>query len=690
MKARVGKITASHLRRQALIYIRQSTLRQVLENTESTERQYALRQRAADLGWVADQIRVIDQDLGHSGASASDRAGFQELVAEVSLGHVGLVMGLEVSRLARNSADWHQLLELCALTDTLICDEDGLYDPHDFNDRLVLGLKGTMSEAELHVLKSRLQGGIESKARRGELKAPLPVGFVYTSDNGVVLDPDAAVQQAIHLLFDTFARTGSAWKTVQFFTTHAIPFPRRVHNGPHRGELVWGPLVHGRVRQILHNPRYAGAFCFGRTHTRYTGDHKSHVELLPPSEWMALVHNAHPGYITWDHFEDIQRRLRDNAKTYDTANSAHSPREGLALIQGLVLCGRCGRRMTVRYHERQWGLVPDYVCQYEGIAEGQAICQSVPGQAIDATIGELVVTIISPTVLQQTLAVQEEYRQQMREVERLRQQEIDRARYEVHAAHRRYLLVDPANRLVAQSLETDWNTKLQILADLEATADRHHQEEPTLTPSQEAAIAALATDVPRLWADLATPQRERKRLVRLVIADVTLTRETEHILIQVRLHSGHTQTFRIPRPLTIGERRRTAASIVQQIDDLLNEGPENYVARVLNERGVRPVDGPCFTKDSVRHLREAHHLKSRRQRLRVQGWLTQNEVAAALHCGIATVKAWRRQGVLHAEAYNDHPEYLYAPLTYPIPNKGQWKRGWTATPEVMTQTEKEV
>ena len=512
------KITAAHLRRRAFIYIRQSTLRQVFENTESTERQYALRPRVQALGWAPDQIQVIDQDLGQSGASAADRQGFQTLVAEVSLGHVGLVMGLEVSRLARNSADWHQLLELCALTDTLIGDDDGVYDPHQFNDRLVLGLKGTMSEAELHILKSRLQGGIESKARRGELRAPIPVGFVYTPDHRVVLDPDQAVQDAIRLVFDTFARTGSAWTTVQYFTIHAVPFPRRIHNGPHRGDLVWGALVHSRVRQLLHNPRYAGAFCFGRTHTRYTGDHKAHVEPLPPDEWLALIRDAHPGYITWAQFEEIQQQLRQNAHTYDPDTVHRPPREGSALLQGIALCGRCGHRMTVRYHHRQGVAVPDYVCQRAGIEAGQALCQQIPGAAIDTAVGDLVVRTISPAALQAALAVQQDYVQQLEDVERLRQQEIERARYHVHLAQRRYLQVDPENRLVAQSLETDWNTQLQILQDLEAAHARRRRADPQITPEQQAAIAALATDIPRLWADPATPVRERKRLVRWVIA----------------------------------------------------------------------------------------------------------------------------------------------------------------------------
>lgn len=374
MLSHPSKISPSHLRRSALIYIRQSTMRQVLENTESTERQYALRQQAEALGWEAQNIHVIDQDLGQSGVSAADRAGFQALVAEVSLGHVGLVVGLEVSRLARNSADWHQLLELCALTGPWIYDEDGLYDPKEFNDRLVLGLKGTMSEAELHVLKSRLQGGLRSKALRGELKIGLPVGLVYQADNRVALDPDQAIQAAVRLVFETFSRTGSAWKTVRYFMLHHLTFPRQLRYGPHKGEVVWGALNHNRVRKLLHNPRYAGAFCYGRTHVRYTGDHKVHIEPVPLAEWLVLIPDAHPGYITWEQYQHNQEVLRANAQTFDAEDGPRPPREGSALLQGLVLCGRCGQRMMTHYRLHRGQQIPEYVCEHERVKGTTPLC----------------------------------------------------------------------------------------------------------------------------------------------------------------------------------------------------------------------------------------------------------------------------------------------------------------------------
>jgi DNA invertase Pin-like site-specific DNA recombinase len=300
MNSTPHKVTPRHLQRNAYLYVRQSTLRQVLENTESTKRQYALRERAVALGWPIERVITIDSDLGQSGASAADREGFQRLVTEVSLGRAGIVLGLEVSRLARNCSDWHRLLEICALTDTLILDEDGLYDPSHFNDRLLLGLKGTLSEAELHVLRARLRGGILNKAQRGELKNPLPVGLVYDLQDHVVLDPDRQVQQALTVFFATFERTGSATATVKAFRQQGLLFPRRLRRGVRKGELVWGPLVESRALQVLHNPRYAGAFFHGRTRSCPSKNGHDSCLRLPPEEWHTLLPNAHPGYITWE------------------------------------------------------------------------------------------------------------------------------------------------------------------------------------------------------------------------------------------------------------------------------------------------------------------------------------------------------------------------------------------------------
>ncbi len=426
---RSSKVTARHLRRQAYLYIRQSTLRQVMENTESTERQYALRQRAVALGWPIEQVVVIDRDLGQSGASTADREGFQQLVRDVGLGRVGLVMGLEVSRLARNSTDWHRLLEICALTDTLILDEDGLYDPAHFNDRLLLGLKGTFSEAELHVLRARLRGGIVNKARRGELEVPLPVGFVYDAAGRVTLDPDQRVQDTIRAFFDTFRRTGSATAIVKTFRDRQLLFPRHARHGIRDTGTRWVPLLHARALWILHNPRFAGAFFFGRNRQR-RGDTRIVIERLPRDEWTALIPNAHPGYITWEEFEDNQRRLRENAQAHGGDRRRSPAREGPALLQGLVVCGRCGDRMTVRYHRRHGGLWPTYVCQRRGIAQGAPICQSIPGRGLDDAIGGVLVETVTPLTLEMALIVQQEIQARLDETDRLHRRAVECARYE--------------------------------------------------------------------------------------------------------------------------------------------------------------------------------------------------------------------------------------------------------------------
>ena len=374
-----GKVTAARLRRDAYLYIRQSTLYQVANNTESTARQYDLRGRAVALGWPADRIHVIDIDQGHSGASSADREGFQHLVAEVSLGRAGIILGLECSRLARNNADWHRLLQICAHNDTLILDEDGLYDPTSFNDRLLLGMKGQLSEAELHFLRARLRGGILAKARRGELRLPLPIGLAYDSRGETVLDPDGGVRQAISLLFDTFTATGSAFAVVRAFRQAQLTFPARHRGGPRAGELYFRTLTHDQVLKILHNPCYAGAYCYGRARHITDLDGHHHTLIKPAEDWTVLLPDHHPGYITWPRYQANLQVLAANAAARGDNRTAGPAREGPALLQGLIVCGRCGRRMTVRYHTRADStIVPDYVCQNDGISNAGRSASTCP------------------------------------------------------------------------------------------------------------------------------------------------------------------------------------------------------------------------------------------------------------------------------------------------------------------------
>ena len=681
-------VTADHLQRDAYLYVRQSTLRQVMENTESTKRQYGLRERAVALGWPRDRVVVIDCDLGQSGAS-TDRAGFARLVSEVGLGRVGVVLGLEVSRLARTSVDWHRLLEICALTDTLILDEDGLYNPGHFNDRLLLGLKGTMSEAELHVLRSRLRGGILNKASRGELKAPLPVGLVYGVDNRVTLDPDQQVQAAVRLVFDTFRRTGSASATVRRFREEGLFIPRRLRAGPRQGEVVWGPLLHWRVLRLLKNPRYAGAFSFGRSRSTRTVKGSYRVRTLPQEEWHTLIRDAHPGYLTWEEYEENLRRLRENAQAHGKDRRKSPPREGPALLQGVVLCGRCGQRMTVRYHQRKERLVPSYMCQREGIERGQRFCQQVPGITLDEAVGTLLVDAVTPLALEVALSIQDELATRAEEIDRIRRQQVERAHYEADLAQRRYLRVDPDNRLVADSLEADWNHKLRGLVAAQDEYDQQCEADARLLNEQQRAqILALATNVPRLWRSADTSDQQRKRMVRLLIEDVTLRKERE-ITAHIRFRGGVTRTLTLPIPPRSWEMWLTAPSVVQEIDRLLDHHTESEIAGILNERGLRSGQGDVFTARLVAGIRHRNALEDRFARLRRAGLLTASEVADLLGICPDTAKRWRRAGLLACQAYDDR-SWLYEPPTDTTPVKWAHKLSRPASSKPVSSSPKEV
>ena len=651
------KVTANHLKREAYLYIRQSTPRQVLENTESTKRQYDLRQRAVALGWPVERINVIDNDQGHSAATA-DREGFQKLVAEVSLEKAGIVLGLEVSRLARNSADWHRLLEICALTDTLILDEDGLYDPRHFNDRLVLGLKGEMSEAELHVLRARLQGGILNKARRGELQCSLPVGFLYNAEGKPILDPDKQVQDSLRFFFDVFDRTGSARAVVKTFRHQGLLFPARLKTGPNKGALLWRDLAHSRALCVLHNPRYAGAFAYGRKRTRLRPDGRLSYKQAPREQWL-LFKDVHSGYISWGQYEENQQRLRENAYANGQDRRKSPPREGPALLQGLAICGVCGSRMTVRYHARETKLVSEYYCQRAGPDHIISVCQHIFGERLDHTIGQLLIDTVTPMALEVTLTVQQEIQSRLDEVDRLRKKQVERARYEADLAQRRYLHVDPANRLVADSLEADWNDKLRALTLAQEQYEEQRKYDRTaITEQQHARIMALAHDFPRLWQNPMTPNRERKRLVRLLLEDVTLL-QTEEVTAHVRFKGGITKTLTLPRPLNSWQGRKTPADLIAEIDRLLEHHTDQEIAVILNERGMRSGGRKAFTSFTVRRVRDAYRLKSRYDRLREKGLLTIEEVMARLKITRVWVRIWRDHGLLRAYPATDKNVFLY-------------------------------
>ena len=665
------KVTTEQLKRNAYLYVRQSTIRQVFENTESTQRQYALRDRAIALGWPAERVNVIDCDLGQSGASAADREGFQKLVTEVGLGRAGIVLGLEVSRLARNCCDWHRLLEICALTGTLILDEDGLYDPGHFNDRLLLGLKGTFSEAELHILKARLQGGIRNKALRGELKKPLPVGLAYDAQDHVILDSDRQVQQSFRTFYAVFERLGTALGTVKYFHRKGLLFPRRLRRGVRKGELVWGPLTHGRALQALHNPRYAGAFVHGRHQTCTTSSGRKGARQIPQEEWDIVIPGSHPGYITWEQYQRHRQQLRQYAQAYGLDRRKSPPGEGPALLQGLVVCGICGQPMTIRYRSVRGRLQPQYLCQREGIEHAEPICQSIPGQGIDDGIGQLLLELMTPVTLDVALAVQEELQSRLAEADRLRKQQVERARYEVELAQHRYMQVDPRNRLVADALEADWNDKLRALREQEEQYEQQRQADRVIVNEKvREEILALATDFPRLWRNPKTSDRQRKQMVRLLVEDATLLRGKQ-ITVHVRFKGGATRTLTLPIPPTAWQARLTRPEVIAEIDRLLDDSTDAQIAKQLNERGFSSGTKHSFTSRIVSKLRRGYRLKSRYRRLRKAGMLTLSEVARKLRVTPQTIKTWRSHGLLRGHLYNDKKQYLYQPLDGNAPVKSQ-------------------
>jgi DNA invertase Pin-like site-specific DNA recombinase len=655
------KVGADHLRRDAFLYVRQSSLRQVFENTESTKRQYALRDRAAALGWPIERVHVIDSDLGRSGAQSRDRDGFQHLVTEVAMGHAGIVLGLEVSRLARNNADWHRLIELAALSRTLIMDEDGIYDPAYFNDRLLLGLKGTMSEAELHILKSRLQGGILNKARRGELEMPLPIGLVDTADARVVLDPDRQIQDTVRLLFDTFRETGSACAVVRRLRGQKILFPRRIRRGIGKGDLLWSPIDHSRVLQILHNPRYAGAFAYGRTRTAYNAKLKPVQLRVRRSDWQVLIPDAHEGYISWAEYERNQVRLEHNASGFSPGLRGRMPRHGSALLQGRLLCGRCGARMRVHYEPFDGRLRPYYVCNEAVVRHAGKHCQWVRGAPVDEAIGNLLLQTVAPAAIEVALAVQQEIAQRVEQAAALRDAQLQRARYEAELARRRYLKVDPENRLVADALEADWNARLRDLDALQREHERQHEADRTLLdePARQR-IRALAADFPRIWNDDRTGAVERKRMLGLLIEDVTLL-VGDQVDIHVRWRGGRTQSLAVARPRPMSAVRKTPPQVVALIDELLETGTDRQIAARLNELGHRNWRSEPFTVKKVMLVRRAYALRSRFERLRERGMLTGEEVARQLGVSSSTVHQLGRRGILQRHLYGNNHRCLYEP-----------------------------
>ena len=682
------KITSDHLQKAAYLYVRQSSMRQVIENKESTQRQYALKNRALALGWKLDQIIVIDDDQGLSGTSTQDRKGFQRLVAEVGLGQVGLVMGLEVSRLARNNTDWHHLLEICALTDTLLLDEDGLYNPGFFNDRLLLGLKGTMSEAEIHFLHARLQGGILNKAKRGELKIRLPVGFVYDDSGKTVIDPDRQVKEAVEHLFSTFKRTGSAYAVVKHFRENDLKFPAHVRSGSHADEIVWKPLYHYRVLQVLHNPRYTGTFVFGQTRTRKNPiDGKAKVQNIPQDQWKVIIPELFEGYISLEQYQNNQKQLANNAAAHGKDRRRSPPGSGPALIQGMVLCGKCGQRMTVRYHTYNSELVPDYVCQRQGIETATRQCQFVQGGPVDEIISKILLEMVTPTILDVSMKVFEEIRTRHEELVQLHQTGLERARHEAELAQRQFLRVNPDNRLVADSLESRWNEALRTVTELKEKYECVIAEnENDMTSDNVKRIQKLAEDFPAVWNDPRTSAKERKRMVRLLIEDVTLLK-TDVIHVKVRFKGGDSIEKCVPIPPAGWKVHQTSTEVIERIREMAHTKMDSEIADKLNQQQLRSSTGLSFTSRRVYMLRRDYNIAGPYEHLREQGFLTAEELADRIGVYSGTVKRWGKAGILKSRSYNDRGMALFEDPGENLPNKWAKKKDLTLQSKLLNDTE---
>jgi len=675
------KVQSHHLERDAYLYIRQSSMKQVVENVESTKRQYALRARATALGWADDQIVVIDSDQGESGASAAWREGFRRLVTEVGLGRAGIVMGLEVSRLARNNADWHRLLEICALANTLILDEDGVYDPTNFNDRLLLGLKGTMSEAELHVLKARLRGGILNKVRRGEYRCVLPTGFVYGESGAVVLDPDAQVRETIAHFFATFTRVGSAHQTVKAFRDEGLRFPSRLR-APAAG-VIFRQLTASAAMRTLRNPRYAGAYAYGqRVYVRTIDGKKTH-RTRACDDWLACIPNAHPGYISWDRYQENLRLLASNGHGYDVAR-ASPPREGAALLQGRAVCGRCGQHLRVRYRDLRGKLESWYVCDRATDSRAEPNCQSLAGPPIDEAVGLLVAEKMTPAAVELALEIRREVEARHNEADQLRCRAIERAQVNADLAQRRFMMVDPANRLVADTLESDWNEKLRELAKARDERERARREDRiAIDEAIRERLVAMTTDFKQLWSDPSTPNRERKRMLAYLVEDVTLVKLPDEgtTKVHVRFRGGKTTTLTTVNPKASWEKVKTPPQIVSLVDRLLDEHVYDEIADTLNARGLRPggaawpgKGGTRFTAVRVRYLVHTYGLRPRFDRLRARGLLTKKELAARLGIHESTLTSWAKHGMIKAHAYNGHAWLYEEPTTRPTKHCSRWDR----------------
>ena len=673
------KISEQQQSKPAYIYVRQSTLAQVRHHQESTERQYALRQKALELGWSEPSIRTLDRDLGISGAHTTGRTDFKTLVADVSMGQVGAVFALEASRLARSNADWHRLLELCALTRTLVIDEDGCYDPADFNDGLLLGLKGTMAQAELHFIRARLLGGKLNKAQKGELRFPLPVGLCHDENGHIVPDSDEEVRGAVSLVFRLFRETGSAFAVVQNFVKRALRFPKRAYGGAWNGKLVWGRLTHTRVLCILKNPSYAGVYVFGRYqyHQKIstTGEIQKKMRAVPMSDWRVQLKQHHEGYISWEEFLENGQRLEKNRTNGEETMLSGPAREGLALLQGLLLCGNCGHAITVRY-TGNGGIYPTYLCNRRHLeALATKDCMSFRCDLLDAAVSEEVLKVLRPAELQLALAALQELEARDQAILRQWQMRLERAEYEVALAERRYQEVDPSNRLVANTLERRWNETLLHLQDVKKqAAECQRQEARVFTPEQKAKVLALARDFPRLWHAPSTQAKDRKRMLRLLIKDITVNKliEQRQLSVHIRWQGGACTDLSVQLPPKAADRFRYPSAEVDRVRELARRLTKAEIADQLNREGRRTPKGLSFTAKAIHWICWRYEIPP--AQLKKKEELTVQQVAEQFGVGIGVVHYWIKHQIIQTRRLNERAAYWITLNTEDEQKLREWVR----------------
>src|SRR5215468_1882579 len=608
------KIADHHLMRKACIYIRQSTMAQVRFNQESTERQYNLADQAKSLGWMPEQIRILDGDLAQSGELTTKRDDFKSLVSDVAMGQVGAIFSLESSRLARSNKDWHRLLDLCAVTKTLVFDGDGCYDPSDFNDSLVLGMKGTFAQEELHIIRARLHGAKLNRAHKGELRFSLPVGLVFDGDK-IVLDPDQEVQGAVRAVFTLFEQENSAYAVVQRFHQISLLFPRRSYGGVWDGKLIWGRLTHSRVLGVLANPSYAGTYVFGRYQSCKkigpSGEICTQSRQMPQDQWRVVIPDHHPGYITWDQFLANRSRLAANRTNSEVL--AGPAREGLCLLQGMLLCGICGRRLSVRY-TGNGGLYPIYQCNWKHReALSRHACMNVAAKPLDAAVASRLVTAVTPLTIKLALEALTSLEERDKAIAAQWRRRIERARYDADLAERRYEAVDPGNRLIAATLEQRWNDAMQRLLELEAElANFERQTLRTITADQKQQILQLASDFPRLWTAQTTAARDRKRMLRLLVKDITVTkgREPKLLRLHIRWQGGAIETVELRVSRKRAEAVRYPDAFVAHIRALAATHDDDEIVALLNRDDLKSSTGRRFTVAMIRWIRHKHHIPS--------------------------------------------------------------------------------